>query len=96
MARWLQLDSKIINLDHVTIISPRTKHGEVNAGTNINFINGDGMYTAYSVDEVLRRIEAAEGPEPPKARITDHDFEGAFGAMYECVICFQSKDVHAR
>lgn len=96
MARWLQLDSKIINLDQVTIISPRKKAGEDNPGSNINFINGDGVYTAYSVDEVLRLIEAAEGPEPPKARITDHSYEPSMGGVYECFNCSEPMSVHAK
>lgn len=70
MTRWLQLDDKLINLDHVTMVGPwKTASGHVQ-GVSFEFDRDDLLYrtSSKSVEEVYRLIECAEGPEPPKAR----------------------------
>lgn len=95
LARWLQLDGKIINLDQVAYVEPRQIKDVV--GAQFAFVNPDCyLNTQKSVDEICRLIEAAEGPEPPKALITDHDYDGLFGGVYECAICHLSKGTHAK
>ena len=104
MGRWLQLDDKIINLDQVTLVAPRRRAQSsgmlnvdvvVNDGASISLINGDGVYTSKSVEEVFRLIEAAEGPEPLKP-LVDHEFVPALGSVYECLDCTLPQKAHAR
>ena len=100
MARWLQLDGKIINLDQVAYVEPhqiKVTGDDPVTGAQFAFVNPDCyLNTQKSVEEVYRLIEAAEGPEPPKARITDHSYEPSMGGVYECFNCSEPMSVHAR
>ena len=100
MTRWLQLDDKLINLDKVACVEPhqiKAKDAEPIMGAWVSLGHPDCyVVTQRSVEEVFHLIECAEGPKPPRALITDHDFNGVLGAMYECSVCFLSKGAHAK
>ena len=100
MGRWLQLDDKIINLDQVTLVATHwmKDYGEESfAGAQIAFVNSDcWVNTKKSVEEVYRLIEAVEGSEPPRALITEHDFDGILRGVYQCAICDRPKGAHAK
>lgn len=96
MARWLRLDGNLINLDQVHVIAEYPR-ADGRLGARFHFGGEDAPWrTSKSVDEVFRLIESLEWPEPPEARITDHDFDALLGAMYECAVCSKPKEMHAR